>query len=522
MFTFLLVSEMHDLIYWINGWRLGLLTLLLSWYAHFRLQKRRQHRADKLFGEQNGCKPIEKKLPYKWPLAIDIFKKQYDALMRGNLLAYQADYFRKFKVGDTFEIKLLGRIGYFTMDPRNLEAMLQTHFDDWELGNSRDALLPMIGNGIFTQDGNAWKHSREIMRRQFVRVQYQDMAIFEQPVNELLASLQDCTGVIDLQLFFFRFTLSTTISLIFGEPSTSLKQSDHSMFAEAFDYTSLISAMRMRLADLCWLYNPPSYRKACDLINRYAANYVDNAIIDVKENGEEAAANRHTFICDLLKELKDPKLVRDQLMNVLIAGRDTTACLMTWACYQLVRHPAALERLRQEIMSIAQTKDQLNRAQISKMTYLRYVLNETNRLYTQIPANVRMAKKTTYLPKGAGPDGESPLLIPKGTGVGFSPYHMHRRTDIYGDDANEFRPERWENPELRHVGFGFMPFHGGPRLCLGKDFALTEASYGLVCLFQTFPNLRIAPGALQTTPGLEKQNLTIVVSSAEGCNVLLN
>jgi cytochrome P450 len=103
------------------------------------------------------------------------------------------------------------------------------------------------------------------------------------------------------------------------------------MFAEAFDYTSLISAMRMRLADLCWLYNPPSYQKACELINKYAAHYVDNAISDVKENGEKTAASRHPFIFDLFKELKDPKLVRDQLMNVLIAGRDTTACLMSWA-----------------------------------------------------------------------------------------------------------------------------------------------------------------------------------------------
>ncbi|KAL4971288.1 n-alkane-inducible cytochrome P450 [Aspergillus desertorum] len=512
---------MDDSKTWITGWRLGLLVMLLSWLAYLHKQKRHQDEAKKLFGQQHGCQPIQSKLPFKWPLAIDIFKKQYDALLRGNLLDYQAEYFKQVQVGQTFEIKLLGRVGYFTMDPRNLEAMLQTHFEDWELGTSRDALLPMIGNGIFTQDGQPWKHSREILRRQFVRMQYQDMTIFEGPVNDMLASLRGCTGVVDLQPVFFRFTLATTVSLIFGEPSTSLEQMDHDMFAEAFDYASLISAMRMRLADLCWLYNPPRYRKSCGLINKYASHYVDNALKDVDENGEEAAAQRHPFIIDLFKELRDRKLVRDQLMNVLIAGRDTTACLMSWACYQLVRHPGSLERLRQEIMSVAGSRDRLTRAQVNKMAYLRCVLNETNRLYTQIPVNVRLARKTTYLPKGAGPDGESPLLIPKGTGVGFSAYHMHRSKQIYGEDANEFRPERWEDPALRHVGWGFMPFHGGPRLCLGKDFALTEASYGLVCLLQEFPNLRIAPNVLKTTPGKEKQSLTIVVSSAEGCKVLL-
>jgi hypothetical protein len=174
-----------------------------------------------------------------------------------------------------------------------------------------------------------------------------------------------------------------------------------------------------------------------------------------------------------------------------------------------------------------------------------------NRLYTQVPVNVRLARQTTYLPRGGGPDGESPILIPKNTGVGFSAYHMHRSKEIYGDNANEFRPERWEGPQPKNLGFAFMPFHGGPRVCLGseftlrflffllslsvpparpevivandstEDFALMEASYGLVRLLQEFPNLRIAPDVAQTTPGLEKQNLTIVLSSAEGCKVLL-
>jgi cytochrome P450 len=189
----------------------------------------------------------------------------------------------------------------------------------------------MIGNGIFTQDGHAWKHSREILRRQFVRMQYQDMTIFETPVETMLGRLQDCTGVVDLQPVFFSFTLATTILLIFGELSADIKQSDNDTFEEAFDYTSLISAMRMRLAEFCWLYNPSKYRRSCNVLREYASRFVHNALEDVKANGEEMAEKRHPFTVDLLRELKDPKLVRDQLMNVLIAGRDTTACLMSWA-----------------------------------------------------------------------------------------------------------------------------------------------------------------------------------------------
>ncbi|KAM4067330.1 cytochrome p450 [Hirsutella rhossiliensis] len=380
---------MDNLRLWMSGWHIGLLTIIFSVLSYLHVQKRRQDEADTLFGWQHGCQPIKKKLPYKWPLAIDVFKGQYNALMRGNLLAYQADFFQKFKVGQTFEVRLLGRVGYFTMDPTNLEHMLQTHFDKWELGNSRDALLPMIGNGIFTQDGQAWKHSRELLRRQFMRMQYQDVTNFEEPVNDLLANLRRCAGVVDLQPAFFSFTLATTIALIFGEPFVGIKQSEHDTFAAAFDYTSLISAMRMRLADWHWVYNPRKYRKACALINNYATQYVNHALKEMHENGEEAATKRHPFILDLFRGLQNPKLVRDQLMNVLIAGRDTTACLMSWACYQLVRHPASLERLRQEIMSFTTTGERLTRAHINKMTYLRCVLNETNRLYTQIPKGGR-------------------------------------------------------------------------------------------------------------------------------------
>jgi len=90
------------------------------------------------------------------------------------------------------------------------------------------------------------------------------------------------------------------------------------------------------------------------------------------------------------------------------------------------------------------------------------------RLYPQLPMNVRFALKPTIIPSGGGPDGKSPVLLRTGMGIGYSVYHMHRRTELYGPDATEFRPERWEGPELANIGWGFLPFHGGPRVCLGR------------------------------------------------------
>ena len=191
-------------------------------------------------------------------------------------------------------------------------------------------MYSLLGEGIFTQDGQAWKHSREMLRRQFVRMQYQNLRGFDEPVNNLLASLSGSSGVVDLQPLFFRFTLATTTTLIFGESIRSLGDEEEKEFSESFDYASLICAIKLRLTDFHWAYTPKKFTKACRIVKRYADHFVDSALKDRQENGEQPVSDRYAFIHDLYDELKDRAMVRDQLVHVLIAGRDTTACLMSW------------------------------------------------------------------------------------------------------------------------------------------------------------------------------------------------
>lgn len=87
------------------------------------------------------------------------------------------------------------------------------------------------------------------------------------------------------------------------------------------------------------------------------------------------------------------------------------------------------------------------------------------RLWPVVPNNARAAIRDTVLPLGGGPDGKSPVFVKKGTTLAYSVYAMHRRQDIYGPDAAEFRPERWET--IR-PGWEYLPFNGGPRICLGR------------------------------------------------------
>lgn len=139
------------------------------------------------------------------------------------------------------------------------------------------------------------------------------------------------------------------------------------------------------------------------------------------------------------------------------------------------------------------------------------------RLYPSVPVNSRAAVKTTTLPVGGGPTGTAPVLVRKGEAVGYCVYAMHRRKDIYGPDADEFRPERWENDALKNVGWGYLPFNGGPRICLGQDFALLEAGFTIVRLLQTFETIDRTEKSFRLPLGEEKQVLTLVVSSGDGC-----
>ena len=155
--------------------------------------------------------------------------------------------------------------------------------------------------------------------------------------------------------------------------------------------------------------------------------------------------------------------------------------------------------------------------------------------------------RTTVLPTGGGPDRKSPVLIPKGSAVAFSVYSMHRRSDLYGMDAEIFRPERWDEDmplqeNSTNAKWGYLPFHGGPRICLGSecaffsqvneflerrlwiivlsvDFALTEAGYTVVRLLQRFPTIKLPAGENVELVGVEKQVMTLVVSIKEGCMV---
>ena len=197
-------------------------------------------------------------------------------------------------------------------------------------GKRRDAFFPLLGEGVFTQDGEPWKYSRELLRRQFHRIQYRNLDIFAEHVEMLVSRLANSKdAVVDLQSLFFNFTLDTTTSLLFGESANSLHEHVEDKFGESFDEASWISAIRVKLVDFYWAYTPRRYIRACDNVKRYADAYVKKAI-EHGDGNDVDGSDRYVFIKSLYHDLQDRALVRDQLTDVLLAGRDTTACCLAW------------------------------------------------------------------------------------------------------------------------------------------------------------------------------------------------
>lgn len=108
------------------------------------------------------------------------------------------------------------------------------------------------------------------------------------------------------------------------------------------------------------------------------------------------------------------------------------------------------------------------------------------RLYPSVPVNNRVALRTTTLPTGGGPDGRSPVLVRRGQAVAYCIYALHRQPHLYGDDSEEFRPERWDDKNMplfqneTVANWGYLPFNGGPRVCLGRKSISGICKQGLL------------------------------------------
>lgn len=188
----------------------------------------------------------------------------------------------------------------------------------------------MFGDGIFTQDGDAWKHSRDLIKPQLAFRTYEDLDVFRQPVDDLLQTLSEMGEVVDLQPLFFRFTLDVTTAFLFGESVDSLRSpasACEDTFANAFDTAQKYVVKRFRLLDLYWLIGGKEFRQACERVHSFADKIIDRNINQKFSSGGDTRSN---FLKSVAQDCPDRVALRGQIVNILAAGRDTTACLLSW------------------------------------------------------------------------------------------------------------------------------------------------------------------------------------------------
>ena len=440
--------------------------------------------------KQHGCKPITKHPELYSGFGIRHLQKTLEAVKAHKLLELRNDHFLRY--GNTLLAKNLFQDDIITIEPENIKTILSTNFKDWGISERRRAAFsPLLGHGIFSVNGAAWQHSRDMLRPNFVRSQVGDLGTLEVHVNHLLNTIPRDGSTVDLSGLFFRLTMDSATEFLFGESTNSLSPNTPNEsgdgFAKAFNDAQDVCGNRARFGRLAMLKSAWRNKKDIAYVHSFVDRYVQAALRyrsnhDL-EKIESGAEGRYVFLYELAKQTNDPVKLRDELLSILLAGRDTTASLLTNVWFTLAKRPDIWAKLRAEIDTLHGEHPSIQ--QINEMKYLRAVLNECSyskyidvqlfglilrialRLYPVVPGNSRMAFADTVLPLGGGLDGQSPVFIPKDTIVSYAVYSMHRRNDYYGEDADEFRPERWST--LRPI-WEYLPFNGGPRICIGRKF----------------------------------------------------
>lgn len=340
-----------------------------------------------------------------------------------------------------------------------------------------------------------------MLRPQFTRDQISDLDLEERHVQNAMQALPAAggwTAPTDIQSIFFRLTIDSATEFLFGESVESqlgaLTNGQNSeQFPYYFDKSQWYCAHRGRFEGLHWLVNTKECRHSDDQVRAFVDRFVQRAldmVRDQKAKGDqEKKPSNYVFLNAVAEVTQDPVELRSQMLNILLAGRDTTASLLSWTVLLLARHPDVFKKLRQTIVdefgSYSNPRN-ITFASLKSCHYLQHTLNEVLRLYPVVPLNRRTAVRNTTIPRGGGPDGSQPVYVRKGQSVGYITHVLHRRKDLWGDDADSFDPDRWND---RKVSWDYIPFNGGPRICIGQQFALTEAGYVLVRLLQRFDQI---------------------------------
>ncbi|EKM50591.1 uncharacterized protein PHACADRAFT_263957 [Phanerochaete carnosa HHB-10118-sp] len=475
-------------------------------------------RRNKAYAAALGAEPVPC-VRGRWPGNLDIVLGFVRSFKEDYLMQFLDDLFREHRC-KTLNMRLLWEDQIWTIDEAHVRYMLAGPGFDWFHKGYfwQERMESFLGNGIFNRDGAEWQAQRAIARPWFAKDRLSDLNIFDQHTSTTLAlisSFADERQAFDAQDLFARFTLDSASEFLFGKcldtlhgtlpvagrakmgPKGTSIDDECGSFAWAFEDVQVQVARRTRIGKpwpLFELFHDKT-TESMAVVQKRLRPIVREAL--EKDTRGEYNDEESTFLSHLAKSTDDPQDIASAVLNMLLAGRDTTASVLSFVVYFLALHPEVMRKLRAEILHTYGPDGRPSVEDMKDLEYLRAVINETMRLFPPVPMNLRLSDSDPHVFPASG--SAPKYFVPPGTGVLYSVFLIQRRTDLWGDDALEFRPERWLEPAttklLADCPFAFTPFHAGPRLCLGQNFAYNEMSFFLVRLLQRVASFELAPDA---------------------------
>ncbi|KAJ3334265.1 hypothetical protein HDU76_003914 [Blyttiomyces sp. JEL0837] len=407
------------------------------------------------------------------------------------------------KYGPTWTISLPNFMGIkavvITVDPVIVEYVLKGNFENFEKSPIfKSVMEPLLGKGIFNSDGDIVEQ-RKISSHIFTARNFREVmnTIFLEDIDLLIKVLQKAAStnqVLDLHQLLHAFTLDSFAKIGFGTSLNCLQTPTSQLpFATAFDrvvhlltlstlnplhkFTNYITGKQKEIDDLIKVIDEFAYERIRE--RREGKREVDGGMKDLLDLFMESGSDREGGLSD--KEL------RDMVLNMILAGRDTTAQALSWAFYELSKHPDVVERIRQETRLVTDNGENLlTTSDVPQMKYTTAVFYEVLRLYPSVPLEGKVCKNPDTLPGN--------IQIPSRTVVQWPIYAMGRMESLWGPTAKQFIPDRFlsidqtnDNVSLKRENqFKYPVFNAGPRTCLGQQMATVEGVLVLSRVLEKF------------------------------------
>ncbi|RUT06425.1 cytochrome P450 [Dulcicalothrix desertica PCC 7102] len=393
----------------------------------------------------------------------------------GDPIGFQQRYSQKY--GDIFSMHLSGMGSYVIIG--NPQAIQEIFNQDskFDIGRGNDLAMPLIGqNSLMLMDGGRHRRERKLLMPPFHGEKLQVYAKQICLITEQIASHWEVGQTFITRSAMQKVSLEVILQIVFGLSQGERYEQLQPLLTAWLDMTDspLRSSMLfLRFLQKDWgMWTPWGQMKQRQ---RQVHNLLQAEITEKRTKQDNYGSDVLSLMMAATDEngqaMSDEEL-KDELLTILFAGHETTATTLSWAFYQIHRHPDVLEKLQHELESLGNNN---NLMEINQLPYLTAVCQETLRMYPVLPILFPRITKSSMKIAGYEFDAETTFLI--------SNYLVHYREDLY-PDAKQFKPERFFGRQYSPVEY--LPFGGGSRRCLGYALAQLEMKLVLATILSKY------------------------------------